>query len=84
MCLDVRDGAAAGARLVQARCEGTGDAAQFWRFVPRGAARELVNRKSRLCAGIPASPPGSGAGAVLLACSGGPAQAWSRAALAGA
>ena len=84
MCLDVRGGAAAGARLVQARCGGTGDAAQFWRFVPRGAAHELVNRKSRLCAGIPASPPGSGAGAVLLACSGGPAQAWSRAAPAGA
>jgi hypothetical protein len=79
-CLGVHDGSTAGgAPLVQGDCGSTSDASQFWRLAPYGAAHELVNLKTRLCAGVRASSPGSGASVVQDGCSGSPAQAWLRA-----
>ena len=79
-CLGVHDGSTAGgARLVQGNCGSTSDASQFWRFAPYGAARELVNMKSRLCAGIHASSLGSDANVAQDASSGSPAHAGLRA-----
>ena len=76
-CLGVHDGSTAGgAQVVQGTCGTTSDVSQFWRFAPYGAPRELVNLKSRLCAGIRAASLASDANVVQDGCSGGPAQAW--------